>query len=92
MAFSRLQKKGEGITGTTQKKMKNTGVDPNDLQYELEWYSQRGVALGLEGIPSSPSEIVHAHLIAEECGYMRDYVQDEKGGIRKIDFSKVYTY
>ncbi|MCI9546735.1 MAG: hypothetical protein HFH60_08640 [Lachnospiraceae bacterium] len=52
-------------------------------------YRQEGISLNLEGYPSNPSEIVHAHLIAEEGGYMRDYVQNEKGEIQKIDFDKI---
>lgn len=43
----------------------------------------------LEGRPSNPCEIVQAHLVAEECSYMRDYVQNEKGEIQEIDFDKI---
>lgn len=83
-------KKGEGKTGisrNTAKRKKN--VDPDDLQRELELYRQEGISLNLEGYPSNPSEIVQAHLIAEEGGYMRDYMQNEKGEIQKIDFDKI---
>lgn len=83
-------KKGEGKTSITRKNTKGgTSVDPYCLQHELEQYQRRGVSLNLEGRPSNPYEIVQAHLIAEECGYMRDYLQNEKGEIQKIDFDKV---
>lgn len=59
------------------------------LRRELEMYKKKGVSLDLEGCPSSPYEIVKAHLIAETGGYMRDYVQNEKGEIQKIGFDKV---
>lgn len=65
-------------------------VNPSCLRRELELYRQRGVSLNLEGYPSNPAEIVRAHLIAESGGYMRDYEQDEKGAIRKIDFDKIH--
>ena len=70
---------------------KKNHVNPHDLRHELEQYRQKGISLNLEGFPSSPSEIVHAHLIAEDGGYMRDYIQNEKGEIRKIDFDRINT-
>ncbi len=45
--------------------------------------------MDLEGYPSDPREIVRAHMIAEEGGYMRDYEQDAKGEIKKIGFNKI---
>lgn len=61
------------------------------MRRELELYRQKGISLNLEGYPSNPSEIVHAHLIAEEGGYMRDYVQNERGEIKKIEFDRINT-
>ena len=52
-------------------------------------YKKRGVTLDLEGCPSRPYEIVRAHLVAERGGYMREYVQDERGEIWKIGFDKI---
>ncbi len=52
-------------------------------------YKKKGVSLALEGCPRSPYEIVKAHLIAETGGYMRDYQQDEKGGLQKIGFDRI---
>ncbi len=83
-------KKGEGKTSITRKNTKGKKrVDPYCLQYELEQYKRRGVSLSLEGQPSNPCEIVQAHLVAEECSYMRDYIQNEKGEIQEIDFDKI---
>lgn len=95
--FLKIRKKGEGKTYTSRKKVKrkkhvDPSVNPGRLRHELELYRQNGVSLSLEGCPSSPSEIVRAHLVAESGGYMRDYEQDEKGAIRKIDFDKVHMF
>ncbi len=93
MVFVEIRKKGEGKTYYSRKKTKrNKHVDPGRLRHELELYRQNGVSLNLEGCPSNPSEIVRAHLIAESGGYMRDYEQDEKGAIRKIDFDKIRMF
>ncbi len=90
MAFFELPKKGEGKTSIARKNTKREkSVDPYCLQHELEQYRRRGVSLNLEGQPSSPYEIVQAHLVAEKCGYMRDYVQNKKGEIQEIDFDKI---
>ena len=91
-ASSRLssQKKGDDKTSNPRKILKGKrDVDPACLRRELETYRKNGVSLDLEGCPSNPYEIVRAHLIAETGGYMRDYMHDEKGEIRKIGFDKV---
>jgi len=56
---------------------------------ELEEYNQRGVSLLLDGQPSSPKAIAKAHRIAEEGTYMRDYIEDEKGEMKKLSFDTV---
>ena len=63
------------------------------LKKELKSYQEAGVALWLDGQPSTPKKIAKAHKIAEDGVYMRDYVEDEKGerkGI-KFDFIKIET-
>lgn len=63
------------------------------LKKELESYQEAGVALWLDGRPSTPKKIAKAHKIAEDGVYMRDYVEDEKGEIKgiKFDFIKIET-
>ena len=43
----------------------------------------------LDGTPSNPKSIAKAGQIAEGGGYMRDYVEDEKGRIARVDFDFV---
>jgi hypothetical protein len=45
--------------------------------------------LYLDGTPSNPKSIAKACQIAEGGGYMRDYVEDEKGRIVRVDFDFV---
>lgn len=37
-------------------------------------------------MPSSPKSIAKACQIAEGGGYMRDYTEDDKGQIARVDF------
>jgi hypothetical protein len=59
------------------------------LKKELEAYEQSGIALYLNGRPSNPKSIAKACMIAEGCGYMRDYTEDEKGRIARVSFDYV---
>ena len=53
------------------------------LEKELKSYREQGISLYLNGILSNPKTI------AEGGGYMRDYVEDEKGRIARVDFDFV---
>lgn len=66
----------------TKKKKKSL----NPLKRELEFYRKKGVSLYLDGKPSSPKSIAKACQIAEKGGYMRDYTEDERGRIARVDF------
>lgn len=59
------------------------------LRSELENYRQQGVSLWLDGQPGTPKSITRAHMIAEEGVYMRDYIQNERGEIERIQFDLV---
>lgn len=59
------------------------------LKRELDFYRKRGVNLYLEGRASSPGHIARACAVAENGTYMRDYSQDEKGRLKRIDFDFV---
>lgn len=56
------------------------------LKRELECYKEQGIALYLNGIPSSPKSIAKACTVAEGGGYMRDYGEDEHGRIARVNF------
>ncbi len=36
----------------------------------------------MEGRPASPTQIVRAHMLQEDSGYMRDYVLNENGDLK----------
>ncbi|BFL48573.1 hypothetical protein C3B58_19070 [Lactonifactor longoviformis] len=61
------------------------------LREELKYYESKGISLWLDGKASTPREIEKAHKIAEDGVYMRDYVQNEKGEIEKLEFDFVKT-
>lgn len=63
--------------------------DSSILLCELETYRRQGIPLMLNGRPSTPSEIEQACSIAEEGVYMRDYVQNERGEVKELDFDFV---
>lgn len=58
-----------------------------DLFYELCQYEKRGVYMEMEGNQVSPTQIVKAHMVKEECAYMRDYVLNETGDIIALYFN-----
>ncbi len=63
------------------------------LENELICLQKRGIGLFLHGYPSSPHQIAGKCLFPKHnCSYMRDYILDDYGNIRKIDFYKVKTY
>ena len=59
------------------------------LEEELAGYEKLGVCLYLEGLPSDARAIAKACQIADGGGYMRDYTEDEKGHIARVDFDFV---
>lgn len=60
-----------------------------ELFDELNRYEKKGVYLEIEGNPASPMQIVKAHMIKEDSGYMRDYVLNEKGDLKELYFTHV---
>ena len=63
-----------------------------DLFTELTNYERSGVRMQMNGFPASPLQIVSAHMVREESNYMRDYILDEQGMIRELDFKKSRPY
>lgn len=66
---------------------KNLKEAMEPLRLELEEYRSNGVALYMNGRPGTPKSIARACTLAEGCGYMRDYAEDEKGRIARVDFN-----
>ena len=60
-----------------------------ELFYELNQYEKRGIYMGIEGNQASPTQIVKAHMIKEDCAYMRDYVLNETGDIVGLYFHRL---
>lgn len=59
------------------------------LFVELQRIEQMGIALWLEGLPSSSLSITNAIFVNEDDAYMRDYIYDE-GVLKELRFNKVY--
>ena len=57
-----------------------------DMFRELNQYEKRGVYMAMDGKPASPTQIVNAHMVKEESGYMRDYVLNERGDLKALYF------
>lgn len=60
-----------------------------ELFNELNRYEKAGVYIELEGKPASPTQIVKAHMIKEDSGYMRDYILDEEGDLKALYFNHI---
>ena len=56
---------------------------------ELNMYEKRGAYIAMEGKPASPTQIVQAHMVSEDSGYMRDYVLNENGDLKELYFYHV---
>lgn len=79
-----LSEKGGRYTENISRTRKKDLRKP--LEKELKEYRSQGISLYLDGEPSTPKNIAKACQIAEDGGYMRDYVEDEKGRIARVDF------
>lgn len=58
---------------------------------ELAEYERAGIRMEIDGIPASPLQIVSAHMVREESGYMRDYVAGDDGIVRELNFYHIKT-
>ena len=63
-----------------------------ELFRELNGYEKKGVYIELEGKPASPTQIVQAHMLREDSGYMRDYVLNPEGNIESLAFTNINDY
>ena len=79
----------EYINTERQKKCMSKEKEPSPLGRELETYQTEGIPLWLNGKPSTPEEIVHACMIEEEGTYMRDYVQNVRGKVERLEFDLI---
>lgn len=59
------------------------------LVEELQAYEMCGIPIMLEGRRSTPVKIAEACVLKEESNYMRDYVENEKGGLAQLRFDKI---
>ena len=50
---------------------------------------QTAVVIIFAWVPASPMQIVQAHIMCEDTGYMRDYVLNEEGDIKALWFNRV---
>ena len=64
-------------------------VDLQKMFRELTGYEKNQVDLRIDGIPASPMQIVQAHVVREETGYMRDYILNDKGDIKELWFDSI---
>lgn len=60
-----------------------------ELFSELTGYEKSGIRMHMDGRLASPMQIVSAHMIRETNHYMRDYVMDENGKLKELDFYEV---
>lgn len=56
---------------------------------ELEGYVRKGIPIFLDGVVSTPGEILEACFCEDKYYYMRDYISDEKGSVLELRFDKI---
>lgn len=61
------------------------------LQDNLEVMRKNGIALFLEGEPSTPLEIA-GKCVQEDSCYMADYVMDDSGYLTEVRYDKVSNW
>ena len=66
--------------------MKRESKSYQELFSELTEYEKSGIRMHMDGRLASPLQIVSAHMIRETNNYMRDYVMDENGKLKELDF------
>ena len=69
--------------------MKRESKSYQELFSELTEYEKSGIRMHMDGRLASPLQIVSAHMIRETNNYMRDYVMDENGKLKELDFYEV---
>lgn len=62
--------------------------DERKLRENLENMHKSGIALFLEGEPSTPIEIA-GRCVGEESVYMADYVLDDSGILTELRYDKI---
>ncbi len=60
-----------------------------ELFTELSDFERKGVDISLDGWPASPMQIVEAYIMRENTVYMRDYIMNEKGDIKGLEFNHI---
>lgn len=61
----------------------------SELYKELELLEDYGINITLESSSATAFQVVQAHMIKEEGAYMRDYVLDDGGHLKEVQFNKV---
>lgn len=60
-----------------------------ELYREMEAFEERGIHMEVEERQVSAFGVVQAHMVKENGTYMRDYVWDSEGQIKKIIFNNI---
>lgn len=71
--------------------IRNDGKEAASLRKELKDYETAGTHLYLDGRPCRAEAIVRACLAAEDPGYMRDFISDDREHITDINFVRIRT-
>ena len=66
------------------------GLEKRKLLIELENIRNRGIAIFLDGIPSSPRTVTDVLCVREGGSFMRDYVTDDKGVLMELRFDEIH--
>jgi hypothetical protein len=59
------------------------------LRYYLEDYWQKGVLLYVDGLLSTPEEVLLRHALHEDSVYMADFILNDTGKIIELRYDRV---
>ncbi len=72
--------------------MEDLLIEKCKMLKQLCSYEKRGITLWLDGIRSTPLQVVEACIMKEGNDYMPDYVQDDNGTLYQLRFDRVTYY
>lgn len=61
-----------------------------EMYDELNRYEKHGITLKMEGELASPTQIIQAYMVRENVQYMRDYILDDEGNLKELNFNPVF--
>lgn len=87
--FIMMRPAGAVLCTEEEESMGSEEKEYRELFRELDRYEKQGVYMEMEGKQATPTQIVRAHMLKENSGYMRDYILNEEGDVKELYFYQI---